>query len=270
MRRHCPGRAGRIIVALLALLAAVLLCFTTGGDLFDLAPGSSKSEIAATAGGVLPAKGSFNGDKTFGSGQGKQQNVESVSGQQRPPARGGEPGIRAFANITFHLQRVEQLRSPAVQRRLGLNPQQKREVQPLFDQAEKLSQTIRDVPSEQMERELERLYVPAADRYRRVLDEVLSERQQFGLFRLVLKEQRGALGLLMPGVAEELQLRSRQRERIETMIAKNWESVDWANVGWLDVPELLRLARKERAAAENLLSPAQQQRWQELLDDEGL
>ncbi len=180
-----------------------------------------------------------------------------------PPKTSSRP--RTMAYTLYHFQRVLKLSKADTARRLRLSRSQSAAIAPLAERAEAmLKQLVRDRPGEDDDT-LERVFLPWARHFEAVVDKTLSQNQSDRLHRLLLAEQRGAMVLLMPGVPEHLRLSEAQLQGIEAIVEQGRQSVDWKNVGLLDVPRLLRQAKQSRARALQLLSKEQRRAFDELV-----
>jgi hypothetical protein len=172
-----------------------------------------------------------------------------------------------LAYAFFHFQRVIQMQEGSAAAAVRLSDDQVQLAAGLHAEVKKLLETLQLLKPAERQQRLTAEFTPAAQKIERQVDAVISPEQREQLYRLVVKNQRGAIVLLMPGVPERLQLSAEQKQHIEEIIAETTRMIDWDNIG--SIFERLKLVRRALAAREqamNLLDAEQTERWQQLTE----
>jgi hypothetical protein len=192
--------------------------------------------------------------------------LEAAGAAATPPAEDAPPlELQQFAFTTLQLQRMQQLQDRDVQRELQLRTDQAE----LFNtEGAEVSRLIREAQQTRPEDFAARFqhdFLPVVSRIEQLVKSELSPEQEQLLLQRVVRAQRGAIALVLPGVPEHLGLTTEQRGAIFAMIDENRRTTNFDNLN--NPLELLKLARKAsttRAAAEKLLTEDQRQQWKAL------
>lgn len=175
--------------------------------------------------------------------------------------------VKRFAFTGLQIQRMARLQEPEVHKTLGLTAAQIERFAACRDEVAQLRNEFQKIDPATWEQTIERVYVPVAERYSRLIEEQLTPEQQFQLLQLVARRQRGAIALLMPGVPEHLELTAEQHRAICQIVDRNRRNANFDGVANnpLEIARLLRVMSQARAEAESHLTPEQLRKWQALL-----
>lgn len=166
-----------------------------------------------------------------------------------------------LAYVLFQARRAKELQSPELRRQMGISTAAGEDILRLAD-------TLKGIEAELRRRDVGHID-SSMDRYEEIartleakIAPLLSEAQRIRLLGTVISQQRGTIVFLFPGVAEVLSLNQDQQTRIEAIASADLKAV--RNAGPLQIPGLIRQTNESRSRIENLLTPAQRQRWHAL------
>lgn len=175
--------------------------------------------------------------------------------------------VERYAFTLLQFQRMLQLQEQSVQQSLRLSESQVQAFRHEGAEARRMLSALQTAPASDREATMEKKLVPKAEQYQKLIDEELSDQQESLLFRKVVKEQRGAIAFILPGVPELLKMNDQQREAISKIVDDNRKLM--RSEPFNNTPrELIKLSRRvasSRQAAENVLSAEQKSRWADLL-----
>jgi hypothetical protein len=175
--------------------------------------------------------------------------------------------VERYAFTLLHFQRMLQLQEPGVQQALRLSNAQVQTFRKEGAEAKRMLSALQTAPASDRQATVEKQFVPKAEKYQQLIDEELSDQQEALLFRKVVRAQRGAIALVLPGVPEHLEMTSKQRDAVSKIVDTNrkaMQSESFSNSP-LELIKLSRRATASRQAAESVLSAEQKSRWAELL-----
>jgi hypothetical protein len=174
--------------------------------------------------------------------------------------------LQRYVFTLWQFQRMQHLLEAETHETLGLTPSQIQKFTQEGAQVKRLIQELQTIPSATREATVEREFVPRAKKFQQLIDGELSDEQEFQLLRGVVQKRRGAVAFLLPGVPEHLQLTVAQYTALCRIVDENLKVLNAE--GLLNPFELAKLAQRgmqSRQAAEDMLTPEQQARWQELM-----
>lgn len=175
--------------------------------------------------------------------------------------------VERYAFTLLHFQRMLQLQEPGVQQTLKLSNSQVQIFRKEGADAKRMLTALQTAPAADREATVEKQFVPKAEKYQQLIDEELSDQQESLLFRKVVRVQRGAIALILPGVPEYLKMNSKQRDAISKIVDDNRKAMrsESFSKSPIEMIKLSRRATASRQAAESVLSAEQKSRWAELL-----
>lgn len=171
--------------------------------------------------------------------------------------------VERYAFTLLHFQRMLQLQEQSVQQSLKLSSAQIQTFRAEGAEAKRMLSALQTAPAADRESTVEKKFVPKAEEYQQLIDEELSDQQESLLFRKVVKEQRGAIALILPGVPEHLKMNAKQRDAVSKIVDDNRKAMrsESFNNSPIELIKLSRRAMASRQAAESVLSAEQKSRW---------
>lgn len=221
-------------------------------------PTAPSAVATSRAGGHVP-----------GDGTGEDETPSDDPGTREPSAERGtaevtEDAVKSQVEQVLALHRMLKLmilQQTAVQQELRLDADQLATVRELDADARQLVKQLM-LSSENRDQVIERDVVPAAARIDQRLNSLLTVEQHERLRQLTLQEQKGPGVLLLPFVAERLEMTDQEHRAIEAIFLELKAQSDEAGWNPVKLYQMTSAAAEARDRAVAALTLQQQQRWQ--------
>ena len=243
----------------------VLIAFSAASLLSLIGCGGAVPETNATVASTAPSR---SADPSLSQ---PESAASSATATDASPLDAVPPNVREeldlFAFSTLQIQRVRQLQSGSVQRKLKLTDEQIAVFSTINDEVEELAATLQSLKPDERQQKLRTEFRPKAGEFKMLVDEQLDDVQKEQLLNEVLRRQRGAIIFLFPGVPERLGLTDAQLAKLYTLIEETRQSVDFDNLQYnpLEIAKLVARATAARNTAEEQLTPPQRAKFDRLL-----
>ncbi len=175
--------------------------------------------------------------------------------------------IRKMAIGVHVVQTIRCLNTRAVQKQLGLSPEQLEAVERIRTEARETLERLRLLAEDCPPLKLFSSWLPTARSLKLRIKQSLTTKQRSRLVQIVLQKQLGATVLLIPHVVEQLKLTDQQQRSIEDIAAETVAAFERYGTSLLGLIQLVPVAQAARERAMAVLSTEQRKAWTSLLGE---